>query len=513
MCCVESPFRRWVAGLVVCGWIAAGSMTTAQEFRTLAGMLPDHANAIVLLNVEKMLNSPYGQEQGWAESLDEAFRDGLARVPSSAEKVVLGGELDLEFVQPVWNAMLVKTKHPIDYTRLAKEQNAEFDKIDVFKALRMPTDAFAIFAKPDLVGVLSPANRQWALRWARKMQSGGDFTTLSPYLRRAASYSDEAGSEIIMALDLDGVVSAIDVRKSLEDSNVLEGTGLNAAQVAELLASVKGLRFGIRIGDKPSGMAAIDFGADATILKPVAKKLFDDLIDRAGIRIADFDQWQANTQGTEVTLSGYLSESGLRRVLSVIDSPETPPGLDAPVSPGDLAQQKAQNTLKYYRTVQEMFTDLERDWRNLKNVSSASVYFDRYAKRIEQLPILNVDPEMVEYGTFVAKAMRQCSGAVRTMGIRGNVRTSNVRSAPVGPYAYGSYRYGRYGYYYGHGYAGDWAVYDPGAELRAVTAERQRIMNQERGAMAANIFQIRDKVNEETVRIRQKMTEKYQMEF
>ncbi|RMF88809.1 MAG: hypothetical protein D6741_18600, partial [Planctomycetota bacterium] len=353
MCGVESRFRWWIAGAVLSCCLAAGTSANAQEFRTLAGLLPDHANAIVLLNIEKMLSSPYGQEQGWTENLDEAFRDGLARVPSSAEKVVLAGELDLEFMQPVWNAMLIKTKHPIDYTRLAKEKGAEFDQIDVFKALRMPTDGFAIFAKPDLVGVLSPANRQWAVRWARKMQSGGDFTSLSPYLRRAASYSDDAGSEIIMALDLDGVVSAVEVRKNLEESNALEGTGLDVAQTAELLASVKGIRFGIRIGDKPSGMAAVDFGADATALKPVAKKLFDNLINRAGIRIADFDQWQANAQGTEVTLSGYFSESGLRRILSVSDSPETPADLDAPVSPGDLAQQKAQNTLKYYRTVQE----------------------------------------------------------------------------------------------------------------------------------------------------------------
>jgi hypothetical protein len=101
---------------------------------------------------------------------------------------------------------------------------------------------------------------------------------------------------------------------------------------------------------------------------------------------------------------------------------------------------------------------------------------------------------------------------VRTMGIRGGVRTSRIRSGDgtVG-YAYGGgYRYGRYGAYGG---AGGYAVYNPRAEARDVTAQRQVVRAEERGTMAADVHTIRDQVIAATADMRRKMTQRYQIEF
>ncbi len=497
--------------LVGAGAFLCSATATAENFRQLAAMSPEGANAIVLMNVEKLLSSPYGQSAGWQENLEEAFRSGLARVPPEAKQVVLTAQLDFEFMEPVWEAMLITSQSPIDLTSIAKGRGGSFDKVEQYTAVRFPTDAYAVRIKPTVIAAMSPANRQWVVRWVRRIQSaqGG----LSPYLAQAAGYSDDAGSEIIMAVDLDGVMAPSQVERFLKESGILEGTNLNGPQVAARLASIKGVRLGIRVGEKPSGMVVVDFADDVSILAPVAKKLVAQWIDLAGLHFDDFDQWKAKANDSEISLSGYFSEGGLRRVLSVIQSPEAGISSGRPSSPGDEAAAKAQNTLKYYREVTSMFDDLKKDWRDLKTLASASAYFDKYAKRIDKLPILNVDKEMVAYGHFVAQSMRQAASAVRTMGIRGGVRTRQVTSSATSPYAYGNYRYGRYGYYGGYGAAGDWAVYDPRMEARAVMSERRAIKAQERGAMATSVWQIRDKVAEETQRIRQVMTERYQVEF
>ncbi len=56
----------------------------AAQFRDLVFHVPNGANAIVILNVEKILASPLGEKQGWKSNLEKAFAAGMSRVPSKA---------------------------------------------------------------------------------------------------------------------------------------------------------------------------------------------------------------------------------------------------------------------------------------------------------------------------------------------------------------------------------------------------------------------------------------------
>jgi len=323
------PMCSWMSTVLMLAATGLLVPTTAvaETFRQLAAMSPEGANSIVLLNMEKLLASPYGEVAGWKKNLGDAFRDGLARVPPEAQQVVITAQMDVEFLEPVWQAMLVTSKRPLDLTSLARARGASFDKVENCTALRMPTDSYVIRLRPTVVGAISPANRQWAVRWVRRIQAG-EQTGLSPYLQQAAGYSDDAGSEIIMALDLDGAISPAQAEQFLEESGILEGTDLRAKQVAELLASAKGVRFGIRVGEKPSGMVVVDYRLDISPLAPVAKGLAAQWIDRAGVHIDDFQHWDVKAEASQISLSGLFSKDGLRRVLSVIESPQAVPSAE-----------------------------------------------------------------------------------------------------------------------------------------------------------------------------------------
>jgi len=108
-----------------------------------------------------------------------------------------------------------------------------------------------------------------------------------------------------------------------------------------------------------------------------------------------------------------------------------------------------------------------------------------YARRIDRLPLVNVDPEMQEYGQFVVHALGEAYGAFKGAGIK-----SGVRSQQVSAYNYD---------YYGNQVAS-------GAQQRAAGAE-------DRAAGALTGVSLRQQIADETSKIRRLMTKRYNVNF
>ena len=85
-----------------------------------------------------------------------------------------------------------------------------------------------------------------------------------------------------------------------------------------------------------------------------------------------------------------------------------------------------------------MANDLKKDMENAKTLASTQLYFDKYAKRIERMPILGVDEELLKYSAYVANALRQSSMAIKTMGIQSGVRQASIIPS-WDDYGYGTY--------------------------------------------------------------------------
>ena len=52
---------------------ASGQAAVAATFQDLARLIPDQANALVLMDVEQILATPLAQRQGWARKLETAY--------------------------------------------------------------------------------------------------------------------------------------------------------------------------------------------------------------------------------------------------------------------------------------------------------------------------------------------------------------------------------------------------------------------------------------------------------
>jgi hypothetical protein len=506
--------------LVLVVWALGGTCFAQDEFRSLVSQLPRSANAVVLLNLEKAKQSPMGVRLGWKEKIEKAFEEGLTRVPPHATRAVLGAQIDFESMRPLWEAAILDLSRAPSLEAIAKTYQGNLDRLDNFDAVILPTGAYVVKLFPTTLGAVAPASRQFALRWLREIRSSAGMP-LSPYVEKAAGYSDQAGSDIIIAVDLDGAFTPERVSQYVGSKEWLKKQGVNPGQLAGLLWRAQGIRLGIRIGEEPLGRVAIDLADDAAWTQPFAKQLIIQILEDAGMKIDDLDGWRVVARGKEIALQGNFSPEGLRQVLSLIQSPapsvnvagETSSQVPAKgVISSDVPSTRNKPTLdpatasqQNFKAVVRCLNDLKLEKGNIKTFGQHAVFFDRYAKKIERLPILNVDPEVVQYDAFVAQKLREASDAVRMAGIQTGVRKSYVQSESPDVYAYG-YAGGWYG---GYGYA----RYAPYADLQYEAAQRRIIRKEETGAARTTEQQIKGDIIAATRDIRIKMTQKYQVEF
>jgi hypothetical protein len=500
--------------LVVCILTMALPAQAENEFNLLANRLPRSTNALVLLDVKGAINSPLGEFEGWSKDLEKAFNAGITRVPPQAERFVLAAEIDFEYMKPIWEAAAVEIASPISLSQVIKKRGGTSDTIESFAAVALPEDAYLIKFDEHTLGAIGPANRKLAVNWMRDMKEG---LKLTPYLQKAANFSDSSGSEVIVAVDLYGAFSLERIVEYLKQKPAIKEGDASIQKAAMFLASVQGVRLGIRLSNPPVAAVAIDCEQKCELDDQAAKDALLQVLADGGVLLEEMRDWKCSVKDHEVALSGKLTKDGLRRVLSLVDSPTSSNKTSAdatesktePTAESSTPQSlMAEKTKQQYQAVTEMFDDLKKDLKTIDNLNVNATWFDRYAKRIERLPILNVDPVMLDYSSYVAASLRAASVSVRTMGIRGGSRQAQVDTSDV------QYDYS-YGYRSGWDGTTAWAApYTAGVnEYKEVAQDRRKIRAEEKGIAATDIHKIRDNVIDATTKVRRAMTEKYQIEF
>ena len=113
------------------------------------------------------------------------------------------------------------------------------------------------------------------------------------------------------------------------------------------------------------------------------------------------------------------------------------------------------------------------------------MWFDKWARRIDRMPIQNVDPELLEFGRAVAAGLRSMAGNIRGVGIQSAAQNAQVAAA-------------------NYSYFTDW--FYVAAQQRAVRAQQRA-----KGVLSArDVYQ---SIENEAARIRQILTERYKTAF
>ena len=266
----------------VCRGYVAGRV--GADFPELANRIPTTSNAIVLIDVEKILASPAAERGDWQNKVENAFSEGMTILPPSTKRAILASHLDIEFMTTISQVEMLEVDQPIDVKTIAKNTGGVIDRIGELAAVRLPYDAYVVHFSNNVFGVMLPANRQSVVGWIREVYRREE-PQLSPYLQEAYEYSRDLGTPVILAIDLQDAVSESQIRSRLQEEwkeSGFEGQA-DPLEVIKVLTSIRGATLGITLKDKPFGAIKIDFANDAAPLAPIAKQLFLHVLERRGL--------------------------------------------------------------------------------------------------------------------------------------------------------------------------------------------------------------------------------------
>lgn len=461
--------------------------------------VPADANAVAIIDVAGLFHSPLALREHWRKQADDRFANQEISVPPEARRVVMASQVDLgQGLQPVWELGILELERTPSFALIARREGGHLDTIAGHSGIRTSSGRYGVELEPGLLLGTAQPNRQIISRWVASIDPKG-APRLSPFLTQAIDKADRK-AHLVMALDLVDSLTAAPIREILATYEPLKGKTSDQADIAEILASVQGVVLTVHVSDKREGAVRVDFKKPTAIMKPIAKSLMEEVLRGLGISLADFDHWTATTSGTSLVLNGDFSAGDLRRVVSLFAAspaahqmrePETGPsaGTTAP----DPMAAKAEISKKYFHSVRNLVDELNKTLHKTRD--NHNVWMERYARKIDDLPIKDVDTDLLTFGGNVSNSLRYQSQAGRMAALRSGVREAQPN------YAYATGGIGPYGSYGNYSYS-----------VR-VAPESGRIRTEEHANAAQVKVSEMKQIEDGMVQIRRAMTAKYNVEF
>lgn len=492
--------------------LGAASPARAQ-FADLVRRVPSTANAIVLVDADKVFSSPAAEKFGWKENRVKAWESGLSLLPPTATHAVLASQLDLKSMINAWETAIMRLEHEPSLDKLAKLSAGTLDKVDSYNAVHMRGDSYVVDFKNRVVGAMAPGSRQLTGRWVRETDARKE-PALSEYLSEAYGFANDFGTPIIMALDLEYVITPADARQAIADLPENLGVrGINIDGMADLIASLRGVTLGITLRAQPHGKLKVDFSKDVPLPPQIAKGLLLHALNKRGAMIDEFEEWTPAVSGKQFTIEGNLTQSGMRRLSSLFDRPPAIPHPDMEIqpapeqSPGDQESVKV-STKKYFDSMIRLLEDLSdrKSASGTKTMGQVGVFCERYAGKIEKLPTLNVDPMLLDFSAQTCSSLRRIHGTIHSGAAQGQAASRAVTPT-----------YNYYGYGETYGYTFGWPVGNYGVaavpDMRQYYNDKSRAIYEANSKATFDVRQVGGQIRASVADMRRQLTDKYKTQF
>lgn len=496
---------RFIAITAVAIGLAAARANA--DAAALAKRLPSGANVVAYIDVDSILNSKLGVKEGWRAKLKETYASTPFIVPAQAKEVLMASWIEPTCLAPVWEVSLIDLATTPSLDRIARDAKGFTEQFGSKLAAWTPTNAYFIRLDSKLLGVVSPSDRQFAARWSA--HNAGSADHLSPYLHAAVNKL-EPKTDFLFAFDLGDMISEKRFRRRLAQDEIecLAGKEFDVNKFCDVMGSAKGLKLVVQVGEDINGNCSVDFGHPVADLGAHAKPLLLEILDKAGVGISDFSEWKATPKGNSIVLNGSLSIDGFRRLLSIVDPPSPHEIDEQPSSSSDSANPApaspavvAEASRKYFKGVAEILDGIGKEVSTANALTKGAQFVGRDARRISRLPLLNVDPELAQWGTGVSSRLTQVATNLGVGGFNAQSAALNVGETwvndNVNDYTYGIRRV------------------DPNDDVNRRNTNRQR-----RAAVAdakANtlkeISQVLQDIETSRAAIRATMTQRHKVEF
>ena len=223
--------------LIVAG-VAAPSPAqgTGRKFDDLLQRVPNEANAMVLVNVDALFNSPLGKSEKWRERSAER-PTGVLGVSADVSRFVIAAGMDLSTMEERWKVgMLATHSNPPNLGTLAAREGGYVEQLQTQNVAWTPRNLYLVSFPEKIVGFAVPSDRQIMSAWMRNLfVKPRKFP--SGWTDRAINRA-EAGSPIVLAINLEDAIAAKSVEAWLRTSEdkLVKNSSLNFDVISAKLA-------------------------------------------------------------------------------------------------------------------------------------------------------------------------------------------------------------------------------------------------------------------------------------
>jgi hypothetical protein len=482
--------------------LAAGAARA--DFMELLRRAPESANTIIMIDVERLLMSPIAMKEKWREKNNASSGESL-HFPINSKRYMLVSKLDfVANFENLWDVALIEAVDPVSLPYLAKMEGGYLDKVEGQDVAYSPRNAFFVSLKPTILGVSFPANRQDLSRWLRWVQKRNEPEP-SEYFH-GALLEAHGKAQIVAAFDLGDLLTSRMVRDRLHATESLAGKDVDLDALTKVLTSIRGVTLTVEASERLSGKIQVDFSESPTPLKQVAKAVILEVLERNGMMLDDeIKNWAIRFEAKAITLQGRLSTKGLRMLTDLIPVPAETLALgeaaaksgaaasgstnSGSTSSASTAESKAETSRKYFQHISQLLDSLRTEANEAKTSKLWRMVVDRGALEIDRLPVLNVDEDLIAYGTGVSATLRN----MRNLSKNANLDATYRQASMAGNQGYG------YGGFYGGG-----------TNLSLGTSVMRK---QESAVLQSNVLAVFTMLQEKTAEVRKAMTLKYKVEF
>lgn len=492
--------------------LVAAPAPAADSAADLLGWVPARANVALFVDVDALYQSEFARNNRWGPP--DVLTTGLDSLPRGISRLVVASQFG-PGTGPSWEVTVVAPKKPVTEADFAKRNDGVQETVGGRSVVRTPRHGYVVDLARGVAGAYTPPNRPDVGRWLREA-TGKPQAGSSEYLRAAAGRVGP-GAPVVLAVDTTDMFDPAQVKAKLATAEALKGKADQAGAVAGLLAGLKGVTLTIRATDKLTGELRLDFSRPAAAFEAVGKPLVLEGLARVGVNSDDMNGWALAVKGETVTFGGPLSPDAADQFVA----PFLRPGVatvepDGPgTTSGDASEAKSKASLKYFKAVEKISNDTRAPKK--ESFEQLAFRFNNAARRIDDLPMLNVDDELLDWGATMATTFRSLGLAASCTGGTITLAEANKQMVSVTTP----------NYYYGSGYAGGvgyWGAYGAGYNYAAptgavgnsVSSNYSDINNM--NAMTnqkemSNRMQTWDTIKTATTTVRRKMVKKYGIEF
>jgi hypothetical protein len=500
-----TPSFKWVLPILLCLFAVAQS-PAAGPYDDLLQWIPQQANTLLLMDVYELHQSPLGKQEDWAKKHTRTIL-GSSSISPQISKLIVAAQLNPSTLHYTWEAGVFQLDRSIKDAELSRLVSGTRDSVGGKPIVLSPRNAYFVKFKEWVIGMMKPANRQAMSQWVKFARPTGR-TVLTPYLTEAqVTAGNEPRPQIVAAVDLSDVMDPEGLRNRLKRAKALAGQDVDIEAVTKLFTGLKGVTLVVRVVDTIQGELHVDFSDRPDVIKSFAKRLLLDAVDSAGMAIEDLDNWAAKVEGKSIVLSGPLTERGTRMMLSPLLHPATTARIENEQadSSGSLKPESAAVASQhYFSSIKTMLDDLRQ--QKVKTYKQQSYWYYQFAEKIDGLPMLNVDEDLLKFGSSVSTTLRgMCNLSTNVdvvqEGIKMNMGETLVGVPPSG-------------YYYGNGYGWGYGWGSPGYTTSLNNyGLGSNMIAKASGAANAIVADTWKNIEQATSQIRQQMTQKYQVEF